>query len=58
MAKAIQSLNGWKTYALAAAFTAWAAFGWFFELHDANTAIQIIQTSGLGATLRHAVAKS
>ena len=57
MAKAAAAVNGWKTYLLAAGFTAWAIFGWFFELHDANTALQIIQTSGVGATLRHAVGK-
>jgi hypothetical protein len=57
MTEIIDKTAGWKTYALAGAFTAWAVFGWAFELHDANTAIEIIQTSGLGATLRHALAR-
>ncbi len=57
MAKAVKAVDGWKTYILAGAFTAWAIFGWVMDLHDANTMVQIIQTSGLGATLRHSIAK-
>lgn len=56
MAKAIKSANGYKTYALAIAFTLYAAIGWYGGLLDANQAMEILQTSGLGATLRHAVA--
>lgn len=57
MAKALSRIDGFKTYGLAIAFTAYAVFGWFFDLHSADTMMQIININGLGATLRHAVGK-
>lgn len=48
-------LRGKRTYLLSLGFTAYAVFGWYAGSMTADQAINVIQTSGLGATLRAAI---
>jgi hypothetical protein len=50
-------LAGKKLYLLAAAYTVYALIGLAVGMLDWNQAIAIIMESGLGATLRAAIAK-
>lgn len=58
MARLLALIDGRKTYIVATAFTVYAALGYGLGQIDASHAFDIVMTSGLGATLRHAVDKS
>lgn len=53
----MSSVDGYKTYIIAACTLLYALMGFITGNLDANTAIQLVLGSGAIATLRHAISK-
>lgn len=52
---ALSGLAGKRTYLLSFAFTLYALLGWYLGDLTIDAALNIIQTSGIGASLRAAL---
>lgn len=52
---ALSGIAGKRTYLLSLAFTAYALLGWYLGFLTIDAALNIVQTSGIGATLRAAL---
>lgn len=53
----LTTLNGYKTYAIAILGVIYAVSGFLTGHMDANTALELIGSSGAIASLRHAIDK-